>query len=119
MAQVSYARVSSVGQSLDVQMEKLAGCDKVYQEKASASGKRPQLDACLDYIRGGDTLVGTRLDRLARSTLDLCRIAELRQRRQDGVLIKTLMRGLWFIQNQCVSISRFGQRRRVAGVLTV
>ena len=92
MAQVGYVRVSSVGQSLDVQMEKLAGCDKVYQEKASASSKRPQLDACLDYIRGGDTLVVTRLDRLARSTLDLCRIAELRQRCQDGVLIKTLMR---------------------------
>ena len=55
MARIGYARVSSVGQSLDVQMEKLAGCKKVYQEKASASGKRPQLEACLDYLRDGDT----------------------------------------------------------------
>ena len=38
MARVGYARVSSVGQSLDMQMEKLAGYDKVYKEKASASG---------------------------------------------------------------------------------
>ena len=73
MARIGYASVSSVGQSLDVQLEKLAGCKKVYQEKASASGKRPQLDACLDYIRDGDTLMVTRLDRLTRSTLDWCR----------------------------------------------
>ncbi len=83
MARVGYARVSSVGQSLDVQMEKLSGCKKVYQEKASASGKRPELEACLDYIREGDTLVVTRLDRLARSTVDLCRIAETLDR--EGV----------------------------------
>ncbi len=83
MAYVGYARVSSVGQSLDVQMEKLAGCDKHFQEKASASGKRPALEACLDYIREGDTLVITRLDRLARSTVDLCRIAEKLER--EGV----------------------------------
>ena len=88
MAQVGYARVSSVGQSLDVQMEKLAGCDKVYQEKASASGKRPQLDACLDYIRDGDILVVTRLDRLARSILDLCRIAE--QLSREGVNLQVI-----------------------------
>ena len=80
MARIGYARVSSAGQSLDVQLEKLAGCKKVYQEKSSASGKRPQLNACLDYVCDGDTLVVTRLDRLARSTLDLCRIAEQLER---------------------------------------
>ena len=83
MARIGYARVSSVGQSLDVQLEKLVGCKKVYHEKVSASGTRPQLDACLDYLRDGDTLVVTRLDRLARSTLDLCRIAE--QLKREGV----------------------------------
>ena len=77
MALVGYARVSSVGQSLDVQLDKLDHCDKVFQEKKSgASGQRPQLKACLGYIREGDTLVTTRLDRLARSTLHLCNIAE-------------------------------------------
>ena len=77
MAQVGYARVSSVGQSLDVQLDKLQECDKIYQEKKSgSSGNRPQLKACLDYVREGDTLVITRLDRLARSTLHLCKIAD-------------------------------------------
>jgi DNA invertase Pin-like site-specific DNA recombinase len=76
MAFVGYARVSSVGQSLDVQLEKLQQCDKVFQEKLSGtSSKRPRLKACLEYVREGDTLVITRLDRLARSTLDLCQIA--------------------------------------------
>jgi DNA invertase Pin-like site-specific DNA recombinase len=77
MALAGYARVSSVGQSLDVQLDKLKHCDKIYQEKQSgASTKRPRLEACLEYVREGDTLVVTRLDRLARSTLHLCQIAE-------------------------------------------
>jgi len=77
MAIIGYARVSSVGQSLDVQLDKLQHCDRIFQEKASAaSGRRPQLDVCLQYVREGDTLVVTRLDRLARSTLHLCQIAE-------------------------------------------
>ena len=88
MARIGYARVSSGGQSLDVQLEKLAGCKKVYQEKASASGKRPQLDACFENIRDGDTLVVTSLDCLARSTLDLCRVAEQLQR--DGVHLQVI-----------------------------
>jgi DNA invertase Pin-like site-specific DNA recombinase len=77
MALVGYARVSSTGQSLDVQRDKLQHCDKVFEEKKSAtSHKHPQLDACLEYVREGDTLVVSRLDRLARSTLQLCRIGE-------------------------------------------
>lgn len=77
MARIGYARVSSVGQSLDVQREKLKHCDKLFEEKRSgASDQRPRLQACLEYVREGDTLVITRLDRLARSTLHLCQIAE-------------------------------------------
>ena len=77
MAKIGYARVSSVGQSLDVQLEKLAGCNKIFKEKKSGTtDKRPRLKACLEYVRDGDTLVITRLDRLARSTLDLCKIAK-------------------------------------------
>src|SRR6266566_4139816 len=83
MARIGYARVSSVGQSLEVQLGKLTDCDKLYQEKRStASGKRPRLAACLEYVREGDTLVVTRLDRLARSTLHLCQIAEELKRKQ-------------------------------------
>jgi DNA invertase Pin-like site-specific DNA recombinase len=77
MARIGYARVSSVGQSLDVQLDKLTDCEKIFQEKKSGtSGHRPRLQACLEYVREGDTLVVTRLDRLARSTLHLCQIAD-------------------------------------------
>jgi DNA invertase Pin-like site-specific DNA recombinase len=85
MALVGYARVSSVGQSLDVQLDKLKQCDRIFPEKESGdSGNRPSLQACLEYVREGDTLVVTRLDRLARSTLHLCQIAaELESKRVD------------------------------------
>jgi len=77
MAFVGYARVSSVGQSLDVQIDKLKQCSKIFQEKKSGTtDKRPRLKACLEYVREGDVLVVTRLDRLARSTLHLCQIAD-------------------------------------------
>jgi DNA invertase Pin-like site-specific DNA recombinase len=80
MACVGYARVSSVGQRLEVQLDKLRHCDKLFQETHSgATSTRRSLEACLEYVREGDTLVVTHLDRLARSTLHLCQIAaELR-----------------------------------------
>lgn len=79
MSTIGYARVSSVGQSLDVQIEKLIeyGCDKIYQEKSSGkTEQRPELKQCLDYVREEDILVITKLDRLARSTLDLHKIVD-------------------------------------------
>ena len=88
MAIIGYARVSSVGQSLDVQLDKLKQCDKIFMEKKSGtSDKRPRLKACLEYIRQGDTLVVTRLDRLARSTLHLCQIADELQRKQVNLKV--------------------------------
>jgi DNA invertase Pin-like site-specific DNA recombinase len=72
---VGYARVSSTGQDLSVQLEKLAGCDKVFKEKRSGVDTgRPELRRCLEYLREGDTLLVTKIDRLARSTSDLYRI---------------------------------------------
>ena len=83
MALIGYARVSSVGQSLDVQIDKLKHCNKVFKEKESGtSNKRPKLAACLEYVREGDTLIVTRLDRLARSTLHLCQIAAELERKE-------------------------------------
>ena len=84
MAKIGYARVSSTGQSLEVQLSKLivSGCKEgdgqIFQEKKSGSNanNRPQLQACLRHVRKGDTLVITKLDRLARSTLDLAKIAD-------------------------------------------
>src|SRR5215470_12543655 len=76
MTTVGYARVSSTGQDLTVQLEKLGGCDKVFKEKRSGvDASRPELKRCLDYLREGDTLLVTKIDRLARSTSDLYRIA--------------------------------------------
>ena len=85
MAKIGYARVSTVGQSLDVQLDKLKDCEKIFQEKMSGTNdKRPRLKACLEYVREGDSLVITRLDRLARSTLHLCQIAaELEHKKVD------------------------------------
>ena len=63
--------------------DKLQHCRKIFQEKRSAAGgKRPQLAACLEYVREGDTLIITRLDRLARSTLHLCQIADELERKE-------------------------------------
>ncbi len=78
MSLVGYARVSTAGQSLDVQLEQLAaaGCDKVFSEKQSAKSVkgRPALAEALDWVREGDGLMVTRLDRLARSLADLHKI---------------------------------------------
>src|SRR5215813_7935243 len=89
MTTVGYARVSSLGQDLAVQLEKLKGCDKVFREKRSGvDAGRPELKACQEYLRDGDTLLVTKLDRLARSTPDLYRIvSELVQR---GVAFKVV-----------------------------
>ena len=79
MAIVGYARVSSIGQSLEVQIDKLNdyGCDKIFQEKRSGTtAQRPELKNCLDYVRDGDVLVITKLDRIARSTLDAHKIID-------------------------------------------
>ena len=93
---VGYARVSSTGQSLDVQRDKLigAGCEKVFEERRSASqgSARPQLRACLDYVREGDILVISRMDRMARSVIDLAKIAE--SLAAKGVELRVLDQGI-------------------------
>jgi DNA invertase Pin-like site-specific DNA recombinase len=77
---VGYARVSSAGQSLEVQEELLraGGCDKLFSEKQSGRSTRGReaLAAALEFVREGDTFVVTRLDRLARSVVDLHQLIE-------------------------------------------
>lgn len=89
---VGYARVSSTGQNLDVQLDKLTeyGVTKVFAEKRSGkqADGRPELQACLSFLREGDKLVITKLDRMARSVLDLAKIADLL--RKKGVTLKVL-----------------------------
>ena len=77
---VGYARVSSSGQSLDIQNEALAaaGCEKVFAEKMSGRSAKDRIELAnaIDFVREGDTLIVTRLDRLARSVGDLHQIIE-------------------------------------------
>lgn len=74
---VAYARVSTGQQDYQSQVDRLtaAGATKVFSEKRSGlDGGRPELAECMRYVREGDTLIVTKLDRLARSTADLYRI---------------------------------------------
>src|SRR4051812_34942689 len=76
---VGYARTSTADQEAGLAGQerelRAAGCGKVFSEQVSSVGKRPQLDAALDYLREGDVLMVTRPDRLARSVADLLGIA--------------------------------------------
>lgn len=75
MAKIGYARVSTNDQDTAIQIDalKAAGCTIIREEKASGTSTagRKELAAILDFIRDGDTLVVTRIDRLARSIGDL------------------------------------------------
>jgi DNA invertase Pin-like site-specific DNA recombinase len=88
---VAYARVSTGQQDYQTQVDRLtaAGATKVFTEKRSGlDSERPALAECLRYVREGDTLIVTKLDRLARSTADLYRIVtDLTDR---GVAFKVL-----------------------------
>lgn len=91
MSTIGYARVSTIDQNLESQLEQLkaAGCDKIYQEKASgAKVDRPELSAMLDYCREGDTVVVCKLDRIARSTAHLLTIVDSMEK--SGVAFKVL-----------------------------
>ena len=90
--QIGYARSSTIDQEAGFQAQikslKEAGCEKVFGEQVSSLAERVQLEAALDYAREGDTLVITKLDRLARSVFHLVTIGE---RLEDkGVALKVL-----------------------------
>jgi DNA invertase Pin-like site-specific DNA recombinase len=70
-------------------VEKLEGCDKVFREKRSGvDSGRPALKQCLAFLRDGDTLLVTKIDRLARSTSDLYRIVS--ELAEKGVSFKVV-----------------------------
>src|ERR1700756_857179 len=76
---IGYARVSTVGQTLDSQLEQLrgVGCTKIYREKVTgARADRRQLLDMLKHLAPGDVVTVTRIDRLARSTFDLFAIVK-------------------------------------------
>jgi DNA invertase Pin-like site-specific DNA recombinase len=89
---VGYARTSTAEQlaGLEAQRRDLGatGCTKIFEEQVSSVARRDRLDAALDFVREADTLVVTKLDRLARSTSDLLRIVERLD--QQGVALRIL-----------------------------
>ena len=86
-----YARVSTSGQNLDIQLDRMADCDRIYREKVSAASakNRPELkNAALDFVREEDVFVVTKLDRLARSVVDLSNIVQrLEEKKVDLVVL--------------------------------
>jgi DNA invertase Pin-like site-specific DNA recombinase len=92
---VGYARVSTTEQHPELQHQTLtgAGCERIWVDTASgARADRPQLRAALDYLRGGDTLVVWRLDRLGRSLSHL--VATLDDLHERGVGFRSLTEGM-------------------------
>lgn len=91
---IGYARTSTVDQmaGFESQITELQsiGCEKVFQEQVSSVGNRVQLDAALEFVRDGDVLVVTKLDRLARSVRDLMTIIHRLERKQVGLRILNL-----------------------------
>ena len=85
---IGYARVSTIDQNLDLQIDALtkAGCEKIYHDKMSGvKSARPGLEKVLEMSRPGDSLVIWRLDRLGRSLKDLIVIAETLKERSIGL----------------------------------
>ena len=93
--QVGYARTSTEEQvaGLEAQIRDLeaAGCEQVFSEQVSALGDRKELDRALKFLRKGDTLVITKIDRLARNTRTLGDIVDSLHGR--GIGLKVLQFG--------------------------
>lgn len=95
MAKIGYARVSTKDQNLDNQIDTLLkyGCEKVFSEKISGkANKRSQFELCLDYLRKGDVLIVTKIDRLGRTTKQLIDLMEYLN--EKGIEFKALDNGI-------------------------
>src|SRR5664279_3982873 len=94
MAIAGYLRVSTAEQHADAQIDALtaAGCQKLFTDHASGTlAHRPGLDDALNYLRPGDTVIITKLDRLGRSVKNLKSITELAHR---DVALRVLSQGI-------------------------
>ena len=89
--QIGYARTSTLEQVAGIEAQKrdleTAGCNKVFAEQVSSVAQRDQLEAAIDYLRDGDSLVVTKLDRLARSMRDLLAIVDRIEAKGAGLRI--------------------------------
>ncbi len=88
---VGYCRVSTADQlaGLDAQTDVMAatGCTRIFVERVSSVAMREQLSAALDFVREGDTLIVTKIDRLARSTADLLGIVAKLEAKQVALRV--------------------------------
>jgi DNA invertase Pin-like site-specific DNA recombinase len=93
---IGYARTSTIEQAAGLEAQerdlKAAGVEKLFSEQVSSVAAREELEAALDYVRNGDVLVVTKLDRLARSIRDLCSIVD--RLAAKGVSLRILGMGL-------------------------
>jgi DNA invertase Pin-like site-specific DNA recombinase len=90
MTKIGYARVSTISQKLDSQLQKLEefGCEKIFKEKTTGTHMhRPQFKSLMKFLREGDVLYITRLDRLARSTRDLLNIKHELEEKKVGLVV--------------------------------
>lgn len=90
---IGYARVSSDEQDLGIQIEQLTriGCEKIYQDKASGkSAERQGLKHLLEFAREGDIVHVTKVDRIARNTIDALGVADQLSARGAGLICHDL-----------------------------
>ena len=88
---IGYARTSTIEQAAGLEAQirdlKAIGMNKIFSEQVSSIAKRDQLEAAMEFCRHGDTLVVTKLDRLARSTKHLLEIIDLLDEKKVGLRI--------------------------------
>lgn len=91
---IGYARTSTLDQiaGFEAQLRELecVKCEKIFREQVSSVAVRTQLEAALEFVREGDVLVVTKLDRLARSVPDLMRIIQALEQNNVGLRILNL-----------------------------
>ncbi|TDE43385.1 recombinase family protein [Vibrio alginolyticus] len=91
---IGYARVSTLDQTLDVQIEQLQkiGCKKIFKEQQSGKSAdgRVELNKLLEFAREGDVIYVTKVDRIARNTIDALKIADTLAEKNAGLVFHDL-----------------------------
>lgn len=91
---IGYARTSTADQlaGFESQIKELekAGCEKIFSEQVSSVAVRPQLQSAIEFVREGDRLIVTKIDRLARSVSDLLTIINTLERKKVAIRILNL-----------------------------
>ena len=101
---VGYRRVSTADQNTARQLDGVA-VDKLFEDKLSGKDReRPQLKACLDFVREGDTLIVQSMDRLARNLVDLCQL--VKELTAKGVTVEFVKEHLTFTNAEQAGIDK-------------